>query len=160
MNLRAFIGSSSENLNVANAIKHALESDIDCTVWTESFFKLSQSTIETLSSGVDKFDVGIFVFGQDDTLSSRGVDFAVPRDNVIFEHGLFCGRLGAKRTFVLRPYSRALKWLSDLEGFTPAQYDDDLARTNLPRPWSQLVSRFFINFGRSRRGQGYLSQST
>jgi predicted nucleotide-binding protein len=130
MNLRAFVGSSSESLNVANAIKHALEHEIDCTVWTESFFKLSQTTIETLSTEVDKFDVGIFVFGADDMLSSRGADFSVPRDNVVFEHGLFCGCLGPQRTFVLRPKSKTLKWLSDLEGFTPAEYDSDLAKTN------------------------------
>jgi len=130
MNLRAFIGSSSESLNVANAIRHALKGEIDCTVWTDSFFKLSQTTIETLSTGVDKFDVGIFVFGEDDTLSSRGADFSAPRDNVIFEHGLFCGRLGLQRTFVFRPQTKALKWVSDLEGFTPAQYDGVLAKTN------------------------------
>jgi hypothetical protein len=133
VNLRAFIGSSSESLNVANAIKHALKAEIDCTVWTESFFRLSQSTMETLSAGVDKFDMGIFVFGEDDMLSSRGVDFSAPRDNVIFEHGLFCGRLGPKRTFVVRPKSKTLKWLSDLEGFTPAQYDEVLAKSDTDR---------------------------
>src|SRR5208283_1624094 len=106
MNLRAFIGSSSESLNVANAIRHALEREIDCTVWTESFFKLSQTTIETLSARVDEFDVGIFVFGADDLLSSRGADFSAPRDNVVFEHGLFCGRLGPQRTFVFRPRTK------------------------------------------------------
>jgi hypothetical protein len=130
MNLRAFIGSSSETLNIANAIKHSLKSEIDCTVWTESFFRLSQSTIDTLSAGVDEFDLGIFVFGEDDVLKSRGVDFSAPRDNVIFEHGLFSGRLGPKRTFVVRPRTRTLKWLSDLEGFTPAQYDEVLAKTD------------------------------
>ena len=70
MKLRAFIGSSSENLNVANAIKHCLQSEIDCTVWTDKFFKLSRTTIETLSTEVDNFDVGIFVFGEDDALTS------------------------------------------------------------------------------------------
>jgi len=127
---------------VANAIRHALEAEIDCTVWTESFFKLSQSTIETLSAGVDKFDLGIFVFGEDDMLSSRGSDYSAPRDNVIFEHGLFCGRLGPKRTFVVRPKSKTLKWLSDLEGFTPAQYDEVLANTDADRavePACQLI---------------------
>jgi hypothetical protein len=133
INLRAFIGSSSESLNVANGIKHALAHEIDCTVWTDSFFRLSQTTIETLSAGVDKFDVGIFVFGADDLLSSRGEDFSVPRDNVVFEHGLFCGRLGPQRTFVVRPRAKALKWLSDLEGFTPAEYDEGLAKTNVDK---------------------------
>jgi hypothetical protein len=130
MNLRAFIGSSSESLNIANAIKHSLSGEIDCTVWTDRFFKLSRTTIETLSTEVDNFDVGIFVFGEDDALSSRGASFSVTRDNVLFEYGLFCGRLGLQRAFVVRAKSKALKWLSDLEGFTVAQYDEDVAKTS------------------------------
>jgi hypothetical protein len=130
MKLRVFIGSSSESLNVANAIQHGLGSDIECVVWPDSFFKLSSSTINDLVAGVDKFDAGIFVFGDDDKVSSRGMDFSAPRDNVIFEHGLFCGRLGPQRTFVVRPKSRTLKWLSDLDGFTPAKYDEVLAKSN------------------------------
>ncbi len=59
MKPRVFIGSSSESLNLANAIKHGLGSDIECTVWTDSFFKLSSSTIDDLSAGVDKFDAGM-----------------------------------------------------------------------------------------------------
>jgi hypothetical protein len=130
MKLRVFIGSSSESLNVANAIQHGLGSDIECVVWPDSFFKLSSSTINDLVAGVDKFDAGIFVFGDDDKVSSRGMDFSAPRDNVIFEHGLFCGRLGPQRTFVVRPQSKTLKWLSDLDGFTPAKYDEVLAKSN------------------------------
>jgi hypothetical protein len=130
MKLRVFIGSSSESLNVANAIKRGLGNDIECTVWTDSFFRLSSSTIDDLSAGVDKFDAGIFVFGDDDMLLSRGVDFLAPRDNVLFEHGLFCGRLGPKRTFVVRPQDRTLKWLSDLDGFAPAKYNEVLAKSN------------------------------
>jgi predicted nucleotide-binding protein len=99
-------------------------------VWTDSFFRLSSSTIDDLSAGIDKFDAGIFVFGDDDKLLSRGVDFLAPRDNVIFEHRLFCGRLGPQRTFVVRPKDRTLKWLSDLNGFAPAKYDETLAKSN------------------------------
>jgi predicted nucleotide-binding protein len=102
MNLRAFIGSSSESLNIANAIKRSLHGEIDCTVWTDRFFKLSRTTIETLSTEVDNFDVGILVFGEDDALSSQGTSFSVTRDNVLFEYGLFCGRLGAPNGRVSR----------------------------------------------------------
>lgn len=132
MKLEVFIGSSSESLNVANATKRLLDSDdIACTVWDkDSFFRLSSSNIDNLSASVNKFDAGIFVFAEDDKLSSRGIDLLAPRDNVIFEHGLFCGHLGPRRTFVLRAKTRKLKWLSDLEGFTPAEYDPDLAKSN------------------------------
>ncbi|MGF7181616.1 nucleotide-binding protein [Tunturiibacter psychrotolerans] len=130
MKLHAFIGSSSENLNVANALRHNLKDVLDCQVWTDDFFKLSHTTIETLTTGIDKFDLGIFVFGKDDAVISRGVDSFGPRDNVIFEHGLFCGRLGSHRALVIRAKDRSLKWLSDLSGFTPAEFDENLALTN------------------------------
>lgn len=130
MRLKAFIGSSSENLNVANAIKHSLEPDVECTVWTDSFFRLSKTAIESLSGGVDAFDMGIFVFGGDDSVISRGTTYIAPRDNVIFEYGLFCGRLGLQRSFVVRSKDKGLKWMSDLEGFTVALYDESLAKTN------------------------------
>ena len=70
------------------------------------------------------------MFGKDDTIISRGVDLFGPRDNVIFEHGLFCGRLGPHRALVVRAKDRALKWLSDLSGFMSAEFDEKLAVTN------------------------------
>ena len=60
MKLRAFIGSSSENLNVANALAHNLNDVLDCQVWTDNFFKLSHTTIETLTTGIDEFDTRDF----------------------------------------------------------------------------------------------------
>ena len=130
MKLRAFIGCSSENLNVANALKHNLKDVLDCQVWKDSFFKLSHTTIETLMKGLDEFNLGIFVFGKDDVISSRGTESFGPRDNVVFEHGLFCGRFGPHRALVVRAKDRALKWLSDLSGFTPAEFDEQLALTD------------------------------
>ena len=145
MKLKAFIGSSYENLNVAKAIKRAIEKEVDCTVWAdESFFRLSKTTLDTLAARVGEFDAGIFVFGEDDTVTSRGTDYSAPRDNVIFEHGLFCGRLGPERTFVIRSKSLKLKWLSDLKGFSPAEYDQDRAKADvdaaLENPCKQLTS--------------------
>lgn len=147
MKLRAFIGSSSESLNVANAIRNALQAEgIECKVWTEGFFRLSHFTLETLSNGVDEFDVGIFIFGEDDTVSSRGVVYSATRDNVVFELGLFCGRLGPKRTFVARPSSKSLRWLSDLDGFTPAHYDETLAKTNAEKATKQACEQILDAF--------------
>jgi hypothetical protein len=133
MRLRAFIGSSSKSLNVSNAIKHNLGDELDCVVWKDGFFPLSRTTLETLVKKVDEFDLGIFVFGQDDIVSSGGPILSVTRDNVIYEFGLFCGRLGPHRTFVVRPVNKSVRWPSDLDGFTAAQYDDTLAATNADR---------------------------
>jgi hypothetical protein len=129
MMLRAFLGSSRESEQIAQAIKKNL-AEIECVVWTDSFFRLSTTTIETLSRRVDEFDIGIFVFREDDVVHSRKEEFAAPRDNVIFEAGLFMGRLNPSRTFIVRSNSELLKWMSDLKGFTPAYYDPDAAKVD------------------------------
>ena len=133
MKLRAFIGSSSKNLNISNAIKHNLHNEVECIVWKDGFFRLSRTTLETLVTRVDEFDLGIFVFGQDDTVSIGGIAGPATRDNVIYEFGLFCGRLGPHRSFVVRATDKSLRWLSDLDGFTAAQFDSELAATNADR---------------------------
>jgi len=46
-----------------------------------------------------------------------------PRDNIIFELGLFMGRLGRERTFIVRPASGPLKIPSDLAGISTAAFD-------------------------------------
>jgi predicted nucleotide-binding protein len=67
---------------------------------------------------------GVFVpvFGPDDVIFSRGKRFDGPRDNVIFELGLFTGALGRKRTFVVSPSGKKLKVPSDLLGINFVQY--------------------------------------
>ena len=53
-----------------------------------------------------------------------------PRDNVLFELGLFMGRLGRSRTFVIRPRGESIKIPSDLAGLTTAIYDSNRADKN------------------------------
>jgi predicted nucleotide-binding protein len=66
---------------------------------------------------------GVFVFTPDDQLSVRGEFKQVARDNVLFELGMFIGKLGRKRAFVVHPGSRGLSLPSDLAGITTAPYD-------------------------------------
>jgi predicted nucleotide-binding protein len=166
--LRAFIGSSSESLNIANAVKHHFGDALACTVWSDSFFKLSRSTLSTLKLRVDEFDLGIFIFSEDDLVVSRSADYSATRDNVVFEHGLFCGRLGPERTIVLRPRSKDLKWLSYLEGFTPAIYDEELAKTDADQAVGPACAQIrqhlreifprpgiYVHVERSALGQGW-----
>jgi O-acetyl-ADP-ribose deacetylase (regulator of RNase III) len=55
--------------------------------------------------------------------TSRGQTNQTARDNVIFELGMFIGRLGRDRTFMLTPRSAVLHLPSDLAGLTTARYD-------------------------------------
>jgi hypothetical protein len=129
MKIRVFVGSASEDLNIANAISQHLEPEFDCVVWNEpGVFKLSDTPLTSILEEISNFDVGIFVFGAHDATVSRDKNSIAARDNVVFEHGLFAGRLGANRAIVIRDRRAELKWPSDLMGFTPVFYDDEEAK--------------------------------
>src|ERR1039457_2246466 len=131
MKLRLFIGSASEDLNVANAISQHLEPEFDCVVWNEpGVFKLSRTPLSSILEQINDFDVGIFGLGAHDATTSRGTSFMAARDNVIFEHGLFGGRHGADHSVVVRDDAAGLKWPSDLKGFTPVLYNSKAATTD------------------------------
>jgi hypothetical protein len=78
-----------------------------------------------LIDALDRFDSAVFVFSPDDTTIIRGSDIPSVRDNVIFELGLFAGRLGIENCFIFAPRSFSeLQFPTDLVGVTPAFYDD------------------------------------
>jgi CRP/FNR family cyclic AMP-dependent transcriptional regulator len=47
----------------------------------------------------------------------------VARDNVLFELGMFIGKLGRKKAFVVHPGKRGVSLPSDLARITTAPYD-------------------------------------
>jgi predicted nucleotide-binding protein len=54
---------------------------------------LGDSTLEALERAVLEYEFGIFVFTPDDEIHTRGELKPVARDNVVFEAGLFIGKL-------------------------------------------------------------------
>src|SRR5262249_13221601 len=98
-----FVGSSSESLDVAYAAQRNLEDVAEVVVWTQSIFELSKPYLESLVDTLEDAEFGLFVFGADDLTKMRGAEMRTARDNVVFELGLFMGRLGRERTFILLP---------------------------------------------------------
>ena len=117
---RLFIGSSTEGRATAQAVQAGLEYDeIDTSVWTDSIFAPSAQTLEALEGVLATTDFAVLILSADDIVRSRGRQSWAPRDNVVFELGLFCGALGRGRTFMLVPRNVQLKLPSDLLGLTP-----------------------------------------
>ncbi len=128
---KIFIGSSTEGLNVAKAIHRNLDHFAEVTVWTQNVFQLSVPIITNLVRALDKFNFAIFVFTPDDVTSIRGQEQNTVRDNVIFETGLFAGRLGTEKVFFLKPRGSNLHLPSDLLGVVAGDYNIDRQDGNL-----------------------------
>jgi hypothetical protein len=118
-----FIGSSSEGLEFARAIRSLLVEDAEVQVWRESIFGTSDITVEALLNALPRFDFAVLVLSPDDVTTSRDRTASSPRDNVVFELGLFMGKLGRSRTFMVRPRQTDVKLPSDVSGMTAALYD-------------------------------------
>ena len=128
--IQVFIISTAEALPVARAIQNAFARDnFNVVVWTDGVFRASWYPVESLEEQVASSDFAIAIAEPVDVTHSRGVIASTPRDNVIFELGLFIGKIGRKRSFLVEPLDEKVKLPSDLTGITALPYKYDT--TNL-----------------------------
>ncbi len=119
---RLFIGSSSESLPVVEILTLELKDVAEVVPWNDPrVFPATEYFTTSLLRAASSFDFGLFLFEPDDVVQSRDGSSSVPRDNVVFELGLFMSHLGLKRAFPMAPRGR-VKILSDLAGFQPIVY--------------------------------------
>jgi hypothetical protein len=124
MRHRIFVGSSSEALALADGIQSNLvQRGHRVKVWNQGVFLVQKTALDSLLEALESCDAAVFVFAPDDLISIRGRAFETVRDNVVFELGLFTGKLGRDRTFWVTPRGQAqLRIASDLLGVLPAEY--------------------------------------
>lgn len=121
--VRLFIISSVEALPIARGVQSAFEHDpISVVIWTDGVFKVANYTLQSIEDEVDRSDFAIAIAHADDITTVRGADWPTPRDNVIFELGLFMGRLGRARAILMEPREEKVKLPSDLAGVTTIPY--------------------------------------
>lgn len=138
-----FIGSSNEGHTVLKALQKKLKSPMFSVVpWSKGVFEVSGTAIESLTRASKEVDFAILIFTKDDKTISRKKFFESPRDNVIFELGLFMGALGRDRTFIIKPKGMNLKMPSDIHGVTCLEYEipDVATRNGLSEISKQLTS--------------------
>lgn len=123
---KLFIGSSSEESKLAEQVKQLLDSDFEVTIWNDNvwdtaIFKINQNFLADLLKASLQFDYGILLGTSDDKVMFRGREMLQPRDNVLFELGLFTGRLGTSKCAFL--IDKEIKLPSDFNGLTLARFD-------------------------------------
>jgi hypothetical protein len=124
---RIFLGSSGQQAKLLQGLTRGLEEVARVDPWTTSF-NPGTTTLERLLELAHQVDFAAFVFARDDWTSaspgapSSGTGQAAPRDNVVFEAGLFGGTLGMRRTFIL--HSTGAKLPTDLLGLTCIRYGE------------------------------------
>lgn len=119
-----FIASSSKQLQYAHALKTLMENEFRIQVWNEDHvFRLGMATIEQLEEHVRYYDFGIFLMFPDDDLIRNGERGMAPRDNVVFEAGLFTGKLSRDRAIIVKAQVHSLILPSDLNGLTTLTVD-------------------------------------
>src|ERR671918_1238972 len=126
--LRIFLGSSGKQEKLLQELTRGLEDVAHVEPWTMSF-NPGTTTLERLLELTREVDFAAFVFAQDDWTTNTPADApaptpgqASPRDNVVFEAGLFGGVLGMRRTFIL--HANGSKLPSDLLGLTSVRYGE------------------------------------
>lgn len=117
-----FVGSSSEGSSIAKNVQVLLDKTCEVVLWSQGVFGLGQGHLESLVAAIDDVDFAILVLTPDDMVESRDKIQPAPRDNVLFELGLFVGGLGIKRTLIIHERTGDPKIPSDLVGITTATF--------------------------------------
>lgn len=121
--VRVFVMSSVEALPVTRLLVQHFEHDPFLTVvWDHGVFRAANYTLDELEAQLEQADFAIAVAHADDMVISRGDEWPVMRDNVVFELGMFIGFLGRRRAFLMEPREDKLKLPSDLAGLTTVPY--------------------------------------
>lgn len=144
---KVFIASSSEGLNIANKVQLLLLRELgeqaEVELW-DRVFDLTATYIESLEKEMALVDFGIFVLTPDDVTISRQSETSAPRDNVIFELGLFMGCLGRARCFIIQDKTAGLKLPSDLLGVHSATFvhpSDEIWKATLDLTCALIAER-------------------
>jgi Predicted nucleotide-binding protein containing TIR-like domain len=148
---RIFLGSSAKQAKLLQALTRGLEDVAQVEPWTASF-NPGTATLERLLELVHEVDFAAFVFARDDWTTNSpaasepgGAGQGSPRDNVVFEAGLFGGVLGMRRTFIL--HASGAKLPSDLLGLTLIRYGEAMTAAEM-RGVNQKLRRAIEREGR------------
>jgi Predicted nucleotide-binding protein containing TIR-like domain len=132
-----FLGYCSSSASTAYQLREYVETQLGATVldWKRDF-SVARSVLEEIIEAGKRCSGAIFLFTKDDILSEEPsepkrrwfkasqprAEFAIPRDNVVFEAGYFIGIKGKRKVLVVR--EQGAKMPADLGGDVYAALED------------------------------------
>jgi hypothetical protein len=142
--MRVFVGSSMEQKPLVewlvDFIRKEYSKILEPVPWTVQW-PGGRYTLENLLTFVEESDAAILFWTADDQTWYRDAEYPAPRDNLIFEAGLFIASHGSQRVQLMVPEydmgdeRRNVKVPSDIVGFTYNSYrwvDGPAETTGLP----------------------------
>lgn len=162
---KIFIASSSvaKAKDAAESLSNQLNpiASVDC--WFDpSIFRNGEFTLGELLRVAKSYDMGIFIFNDDDSIEINGKKMVATRDNVILEYGMFVSSLAPKYCFIIIDSNITnFRLPTDILGLTYLEYDskrDDMKHALRPcidhiqksiKEWENgkpLKNKFFDNF--------------
>lgn len=96
--IKIFIASTGTDAckSKAEELSRLLDEEVTATLWEECF-KLGETNIEVLERAASDYDFCVVLLTAEDLTRKKGKDVVQPRDNLIYEFGLFTGALGRRR---------------------------------------------------------------
>lgn len=147
--INIFIGSTS---GISEVIAHAIKSHFDeerfnVDVWDEDVFEPGKSNLQNLKKFTAIYDFAIMVFVNDYVVFHQEKIYDSIPPNIIFEYGLFLGRMGASRSFIIA--EKGVKELIDksfsgLKGITIGkafEMDAEKSKEESVKPAAEYVKR-------------------
>ena len=114
-----FIASSTPAIPLAEDlalyIERRLKSGVQIRRWWKKQFRPGRTLFDSLAKHTTQCDFAIVLLTKDDYAEKKGRKLFSPRDNTIFELGLFAGELGIERCFMVCN-TKAIALPSDVEG--------------------------------------------
>lgn len=149
-NISIFIGSTSESLKNAKYLgrcllfKQHMFKAVKILLWDKDVFDIGETTIESLIRTSKMADMAIFVFTGEDTLITRKKCYNTVRDNLLFEYGLFIGKVGIRKVFILMEENKNIKLPSDLYGINYIPFDSETKMDLIAETIAQKAKNIFI----------------
>jgi hypothetical protein len=147
------ISSSVETYSMARELGRLLEADAGIVYWSQGAFQPGKTMRESLEEVADRSDFAVFIPPADEDWSDSS------KFNMLFELGLFVGRLGLSRTFIVISGPETVRMPSDLLGAIYIRLST--ANFNPPAiaPAAEAIRRTITKLGarQDRRSTDYYS---